>query len=193
MVLVGLVVVAGIAIFSGVGTYNSLVDLDEQVQQSWADVETQYQRRADLIPNLVRTVRGAADFESETLVAVTEARARATSINLSATDLEDPEKMQAFFQAQQNLGGALGRLLAVSESYPELRATESFSQLQDQLEGTENRINVARRDYNGTVTSYNRRVRQFPGSVVASFTGFDRRTPFEAQDGADSAPVVDFE
>jgi len=186
------ILIIGIAVFSGVGTYNSLVDVDESVSQSWADVETQYQRRADLIPNLVRTVSGAADFEQETLTAVTEARARATSINLSADDLNDPDKMQSFMAAQENLSGALGRLLVVSENYPQLRATEGFRDLQVQLEGTENRITVARRDYNDVVAGYNRRVRQFPGSMIASLTGFERKTPFEASQGAENAPEVDF-
>lgn len=185
-------IVIGLAFFAGVGSYNGLVTADEAVVQSWADVETQYQRRADLIPNLVNTVSGAADFEQETLTAVTEARARATSINLSADDLGDPARMEEFMAAQQSLGGALGRLLVVSENYPDLRATEAFRDLQAQLEGTENRINVARRDYNGAVAEYNGKVRRFPGSIVASMTGFDRKTPFEAREGAEDAPTVDF-
>ena len=193
VVTVVLVAVVGLAAFSGVGTYNGLVDADETVGQAWADVQTQYQRRADLIPNLVRTVSGAADFEQETLTAVTEARARATSINLSADDLSDPAKMEAFMSAQASLSGALGRLLVVSENYPQLRATQGFRDLQVQLEGTENRITVARRDYNNVVADYNRGVRRFPGSIIASISGFDRKTPFEAQKGSENAPVVDFE
>ncbi len=194
LVVVGvLVVVIGLGAFSGVGTYNRLVDADETVGQAWADVETQYQRRADLIPNLVRTVSGAADFEQETLTAVTEARARATSINLSADDLSDPAKMEAFMSAQASLSGALRRLLVVSENYPQLRATEGFRDLQVQLEGTENRITVARRDYNNVVADFNRGVRRFPGSIIASITGFERKTPFEAQKGSENAPVVDFD
>ena len=189
--LIALLVV-GLGFFAGVGSYNGLVTADEAVGQRWADVETQYQRRADLIPNLVNTVRGAADFEQETLTAVTEARARATGVTLSADDLNDPAQMEAFMAAQQQLSGALGRLLVVSENYPELRATESFRDFQAQLEGTENRINVARRDYNDTVAAYNSKVRQFPGSIVASITGFDRKTPFEADKGAEDAPTVDF-
>ena len=194
LVVVGvLVAVIGLAAFSGVGTYNKLVDADETVGQAWADVQTQYQRRADLIPNLVRTVSGAADFEQETLTAVTEARARATSINLSADDLSDPAKMEAFMSAQASLSGALGRLLVVSENYPQLRATEGFRDLQVQLEGTENRITVARRDYNDVVADFNRGVRRFPGSIIASITGFDRKTPFEAQKGSENVPVVEFD
>ncbi len=191
-ILVAIVILVIIFVFSGIGTYNDLVSEEEVVSQSWANVETQYQRRADLIPNLVNTVRGAADFESETLEAVTNARARATSINLSADDLSNPAKMQEFMAAQESLGGALGRLLVVAEAYPQLRATENFQTLQSQLEGTENRINVARRDYNDAVRTYNTKVRQFPGSIIAGITGFDRREPFESQGGAEKAPQVDF-
>lgn len=189
LVVVLLVLFAGCA---GCSTYNSLVASEERVEQSWADVETQYQRRADLIPNLVSTVRGAADFERETLESVTQARARATSINLTADDLSDPAKVRAFQEAQSQLSGALSRLLAVSENYPQLRATESFRDLQAQLEGTENRINVARRDYNESVRQYNTQVRRFPANIFAGIFGFDRRTPFEADEGAERAPTVDF-
>lgn len=192
--IVGLIVLLaiGFAFFAGIGSYNGLVDSEERVAQSWANVETTYQRRSDLIPNLVNTVQGAADFEQETLEAVTNARARATGINLDVSDLSDPAKVQEFMAAQEGLSGALGRLLVVSENYPQLRATEAFRDLQSQLEGTENRIAVARRDYNEAVTTYNQRVRRFPGSIVAGITGFDRRTPFEAQPGSEKAPVVDF-
>ncbi len=177
---------------TGCNTYNRLVEEDERVEQAWADVQSQYQRRADLVPNLVNTVRGAADFERGTLESVTEARARATSINLSVDDLSDPEAMQRFQDAQSELGGALSRLLAVSENYPELRATEAFRDLQVQLEGTENRIATARRDYNGAVQVYNTGVRRFPTNIIAGITGFDRRIPFEADEGAQQAPTVDF-
>lgn len=192
IVAIGVVVVIAFGLFSGVGTFNSLVDAEEGVSQAWANVETNYQRRSDLIPNLVSTVQGAADFERETLEAVTNARARATSINLDASDLSDPGRVQEFMAAQDGLSGALGRLLMVTENYPDLRATEAFRDLQSQLEGTENRISVARRDYNAAVATYNQRVRRFPGSIVASMTGFERRTPFEAQAGAEKAPEVDF-
>ncbi|MEM1094530.1 MAG: LemA family protein [Bacteroidota bacterium] len=192
IVLVFILLVLGVAGCSGFGTYNDLVAQDETVERAWGDVQTQYQRRADLVPNLVATVRGAAEFEQETLQSVTEARARATSINLDADDLSDPQKLQQFQAAQTELSGALGRLLLVSENYPQLRATEAFRDLQAQLEGTENRITVARRDYNAAVQTYNTRVRQFPGSIVAGITGFDRRTPFEADAGAEQAPTVDF-
>lgn len=190
VIIILLVAFAGCA---GCGTYNGLVALDEGVERSWADVETQYQRRADLIPNLVNTVKGAADFEQETLESVTSARARATSINISADDLGDPAKMEQYMAAQQQLGQSLGRLLAVAENYPQLRATEAFRDLQAQLEGTENRITVARRDYNGSVQSYNTAVRRFPANLIAGVFGFDRRTPFEADEGADRAPEVNFD
>ncbi len=189
LVVVLLLAFAGCA---GCSTYNNLVSSDERVEQAWADVETQYQRRSDLIPNLVNTVKGAANFEQETLESVTNARARATSINLSADDLNDPAKIRQFQEAQAQLSGALGRLLAVSENYPELRATEAFRDLQAQLEGTENRINVARRDYNQAVQEYNTNVRRFPTNIVAGIAGFGRRQPFEADPGSEQAPTVDF-
>ena len=190
--LLVVVLLVGFTGCAGCNTYNNLVAAEERVETAWADVETQYQRRADLIPNLVSTVRGAADFEQETLQAVTEARAQATSVNLDVSELSDPQRLQQFQQAQQQLSGALGRLLAVSENYPELRATEAFRDLQAQLEGTENRITVARRDYNEAVRQYNTTVRQFPTVVVASLAGFDRRAAFEAEEGAEEAPEVDF-
>lgn len=190
--LLVIVLLVGFAGCAGCNTYNSLVTTEERVETAWANVETQYQRRADLIPNLVNTVQGAADFEQETLESVTQARARATSINLDAEDLNDPQQVQQFQQAQAQLSGALGRLLAVSENYPELRATEAFRDLQAQLEGTENRINVARRDYNQAVQQYNTMTRRFPTVLVASVAGFDRRAPFEAEEGAEEAPEVDF-
>lgn len=190
--LVIILLLVGFAGCAGCGSYNNLVAEDERVEQAWADVETQYQRRADLIPNLVNTVRGAADFERETLESVTNARARATSINLTADDLDDPEKIRQFQEAQAQLSGALSRLLAVAENYPQLRATDAFRDLQVQLEGTENRITVARRDYNEAVRQFNTQVRRFPTSIIAGITGFDRRTPFEADAGAERAPTVDF-
>src|SRR5690606_36577571 len=190
LIVVGLLVAsAGCA---GCNSYNNLVAQDEQVEQAWADVETQYQRRMDLIPNLVNTVRGAADFEQETLQSVVEARARATSINVSAEDLDNPEAIRRFQAAQDQLSGALGRLLAVAENYPQLRATDAFRDLQVQLEGTENRINQARRDYNAAVATYNTQVRRFPTAIIAGIAGFDRRTPFEAAAGAEEAPEVQF-
>ena len=172
--------------------YNSIVAQDEQVNQAWADVQSQYQRRADLVPNLVNTVKGAAGFEQSTLTAVTEARSRASSIQLSAEDLNDPAKVEAFQAAQAQLSQGLGRLLAVSENYPELRATEAFRDLSAQLEGTENRINVARDRYNDQVAAYNTMVRSFPTTVYAGWFGFRPKTPFKADEGAQTAPKVDF-
>jgi len=192
---IGLIVVlllVGFAGCAGCSTYNSLVAEEENVNASWADVQSAYQRRADLIPNLVNTVKGAANFEQETLSAVTNARARATSINLSADDLSDPAKLQQFQEAQAGLGGALGRLLVVAENYPQLQATEGFRDLQVQLEGTENRINVARTRYNDAVRIYNTKIRSFPAAIFAGLFGHSRRPPFEADPGAEQAPTVDF-
>jgi LemA protein len=192
LILLIVVLLAGFAGCAGCSTYNNLVGKDEGVKQAWSDVQSQYQRRADLIPNLVNTVKGAANFEQETLEAVVNARARATSINVSAEDVADPEKMQQFMEAQQQLSGALGRLLVVSENYPELRATEAFRDLQVQLEGTENRINQARDQYNDVVRDFNTDVRSFPANLFAGVFGFRARTPFEAQAGAEQAPTVNF-
>lgn len=192
IILVIVLLLVGFAGCAGCGTYNNLVAQDERVEQAWADVQNNYQRRADLVPNLVSTVEGAAEFERSTLEDVVNARARATSINISADDLDDPEKMRAYQEAQAELGRSLGRLLVVAEAYPQLRATEAFLTLQDQLEGTENRISVARRDYNAAVQEYNTSVRRFPANIVAAFTGFDRRVPFEAEAGAEQAPDVQF-
>ena len=189
LVVVLLVAFAGCA---GCGTYNSLVAEEENVNEAWANVEANYQRRADLIPNLVNTVKGAANFEQDTLASVTNARARATSINLSAEDLSDPAKLEQFQQAQAELGGALGRLLVVAENYPQLQATEAFRDLQVQLEGTENRINVARTRYNEAVRIYNTKIRSFPAALFAGIFGHSRRPSFEADPGAEQAPTVDF-
>lgn len=191
LVIIGLLVLVGGC--GGVSSYNSMVQQQEQVRQAWANVESNYQRRADLIPNLVNTVQGAADFEQETLTSVTEARARATSVQISAEDLENPEQLQRYQQAQGELGQALGRLLMVTENYPTLRATEQFQTLQAQLEGTENRINVARRDYNQAVSEYNTQIRSFPTNIIAGVTGFNTRPQFEAEQGAEQAPSVNFD
>jgi len=187
-----LVVILGFVGCGATSSYNSLVQTDEQVREAWSNLQAAYQRRADLIPNLVETVQGAADFEQETLTSVTEARAKATSVQVDAGDLDDPQKIQQFQQAQSALGKSLGRLLAVSENYPKLQATQRFSDLQAQLEGTENRITVARRDYNNTVRQYNTQVRSFPTVIFAGLMGFEPKTPFEAETGADQAPDVDF-
>ncbi|HLT45758.1 MAG TPA: LemA family protein [Rubricoccaceae bacterium] len=193
IVVVILVLLVGFAGCAGCGTYNSLVQKDTAVEEAWANVETAYQRRADLIPNLVSTVQGAADFERTTLQEVVDARARATSINISADDLDDPAAVEQYLAAQQQLSGALGRLLAVAENYPQLQATEAFRDLQVQLEGTENRINVARTRYNEAVRDYNTSVRSFPANLFAGLFGFDTRTPFEAEEGAEDAPDVEFQ
>ena len=192
IVLIVILLILGLGGCAGVSTYNSLVGLDENVERYWGDVQTQYQRRADLIPNLVNTVKGAANFEQETLESVTNARARATSINIDADDLNDPAKLQQFQEAQSELGRSLGRLLVVAENYPQLQATQAFRDLQAQLEGTENRITVARRDFNGSVQRYNTAVRSFPASMLAGVFGFDRRAAFEADPGSESAPTVSF-
>lgn len=172
-------------------TYNKLVEQEEAVTRSWADVETQYQRRADLIPNLVNTVKGYAAHESETLEAVINARSKATQITIDPTNAT-PEQIAAFQAAQGEVSQALGRLLAVSENYPDLKANEQFSELQAQLEGTENRIAESRRLYNEAVQTYNVSVRKFPNNIWAMIFGFDKKTPFAADAGAKNAPEVKF-
>lgn len=189
--LIVVVVIAIILGMYGCSSYNGLVEKDTQVEKSWANVQTQYQRRADLIPNLVRTVQGAANFEKGTLTAVIQARANATGINLNADQLT-PENIQKFQAAQDQLSGSLSRLLAVAESYPQLRATQNFSELQAQLEGTENRITVARNDFNSVATSYNQSVRSFPNNIFAGIFGFSRKGLFEASRAAQNAPTVQF-
>ncbi len=172
-------------------TYNGLVTKDEAVKTAWSNVETQYQRRADLIPNLVNTVKGYAAHESQTLEAVTAARANATSVNLSVDELT-PERMAEFQQAQSRLQSALGRLIAVSERYPDLKANRNFMELQAQLEGTENRIAVARKDFNEVARNYNVSVRRFPNNLVAGMFGFETKPYVDAAAGSETAPVVNF-
>ena len=172
-------------------TYNGFVNREEGLKSAWSNVETQYQRRADLIPNLVNTVKGYAAHETQTLNEVTEARARATSINLSADDLT-PERLAQFQRAQAEVRSALGRLIAVSESYPDLKANQNFLELQAQLEGTENRINVARKDFNDAAKEYNVAIRRFPKSILAGMFGFEKKNYFEAEAGAEKAPKVEF-
>lgn len=190
-VLIGIVVIVLIA-FYGISVNNNLVEREEGVESAWAQVENQYQRRADLIPNLVNTVRGAADFEQETLTSVIEARSQATSINISADDLNNPAKLQQFQQAQAQLSGALSRLLVTVERYPELKANANFRDLQAQLEGTENRISTERKRFNDAAQSYNTAIRKFPTSFFAGLGGFERKAYFEAEQGAEQAPTVDF-
>jgi LemA protein len=177
----------------GLGAYNSLVSLDEGVTSAWSQVENQYQRRADLVPNLVATVKGYAAHEREVLEAVTEARARVGQMTVTKEVLEDPEAFSRFQQAQDGFSAALSRLLVVTENYPQLRANENFLALQDQLEGTENRIAVERKRFNDAVQEYNTTTRRFPGSIVASFTGFSERPYFTGTPGSDQAPKVEFQ
>lgn len=186
--IIGVVLLAVVYLSS---TYNGLVNKDETVKNAWANVQTQYQRRADLIPNLVNTVKGAADFEKSTLTAVIEARAKATSVQLTADELT-PENMQKFQQAQDQLSGTLSRLLVAVERYPELKANQNFLELQAQLEGTENRIAVSRNDFNSVVRDYNQQVRSFPTTIFAGMFGFAPKGFFEASEAAQSAPSVQF-
>jgi len=171
--------------------YNSMVKLDEDVKTKWNQVETQYQRRSDLIPNLVSTVKGAAKFEESTLTAVVEARSKASQIKVNADDLS-PEKIAQFQAAQGQVGQALSRLMVLTENYPELKATQQFSDLSVQLEGTENRIAVARKDFNDSVQEYNTKVRSFPNNLTAGMFGFKQRAGFKADEGAQNAPKVQF-
>lgn len=171
--------------------YNSLVEKQQQVESSWAEVENQYQRRADLIPNLVATVKGYAQHESKTLEAVTEARAKATSVTIDAADLNE-ESLAKFQQAQGELSSALSRLLAVTENYPDLKANENFRDLQAQLEGTENRVATARTRFTQVVADYNASIKKFPTVIYASWFGFDAKPQFKAEAGAEKAPEVNF-
>lgn len=191
--LVLIVVVAFILILGGCGCngYNSMVNLDENVKNKWNNVQSDYQRRADLIPNLVSTVKGAANFEQTTLTKVIEARAKATAVNINADNLT-PEKVQQFQQAQSQLGGALNKLLVVAEQYPQLQATQNFRDLQTQIEGTENRIKVSRNDFNLSVQDYNSVVRRFPNNIFAGMFGFHTKTGFAAESGSEKAPKVEF-
>lgn len=172
-------------------SYNRMVTLEESVDNQWAQVENVYQRRADLIPNLVNTVKGYADFEKETLTQVIEARAKATSTTIDAGSLT-PENLQQFEQAQQGLSSALSRLMVVAERYPELKANQNFLELQAQLEGTENRIAVERKKFNDVVRDYNTSIRRFPANISAAIFGFDKKGYFEATPGSESPPEVKF-
>ena len=174
-----------------IGGYNGMVKMDEQVQNKWANVETQYQRRADLIPNLVSTVKGYAKHEQQTLEDVVKARSEATQVKVDSENLT-PEKLAAFQKAQSGVSSALGRLLAVAENYPDLKANQNFLELQSQLEGTENRITVARKDFNDTAKSYNQAIRQFPKNILAGIFGFEKKSYFEAEAGSEKAPKVEF-
>jgi LemA protein len=192
LVLVVLVVVVGGLVVWGVGVNNQLVGLDQNVNEKWAQVQNVYQRRADLIPNLVETVKGFAAQEREVLESVTKARASATGVQLTPEALNDPKALQRFQEAQNQLSGALSRLLVTVERYPELKSNQNFLALQSQLEGTENRIAVERRRFNEAVREYNTRLRVFPASLVGSFAGFQSKAFFEATPDAATPPKVKF-
>ena len=183
--------VVAVLVIWGISAYNGMVKVEEQATTEWAKVQSAYQRRADLIPNLVNVVKGYASHEKETLEGVVNARAKATSITVDADNLT-PEKLEEFQKAQGELSQALGKLLAVQESYPDLKANENFMDLQKQLEGTENRINEARNSFNEAVQTYNMKVRKFPNSLLAGIFGFDKMAKFEADAAAQNAPQVQF-
>ena len=189
VIIVGIVVLALLFIW-GIKTYNGIVTREEQVSTAWSNVETQYQRRADLIPNLVKVVKGYATFERGTLTDVINARAKATQITVDADNLT-PEKLQTYQKAQGDVTTALGKLMAITENYPELKANENFSELQAQLEGTENRISETRKQFNITVQDYNIKIRRIPGSLIAAICGFQTKAKFEAATGTQQAPTVD--
>ena len=193
-VVLGIIVIIIISIFSyGKNSYNSMVQLDENVKMKWSQVENVYQRRFDLIPNLVNTVKAYAAHEKDTFTAVTEARSKAGgTFNISDQVLNDPAMFQKFQQAQSSLGGAMQRLMVVMEKYPELKANENFLSLQDQLEGTENRIAVERKRFNESAMGYNSYIKQFPRVVLANMFGFDEKQYFKSTIGADVAPKVEF-
>lgn len=188
--IITVVVIVLVAIW-GISSYNGLVSMDENVSNSWANVETQYQRRSDLIPNLVNTVKGYAKHESETLESVMQARSQATQVKIDPSNCT-PQQLAAYQKAQGDVTTALGKLLAITENYPDLKANQNFLELQSQLEGTENRINVARKDFNDTAKKYNTSLRRFPRNIVASMFGFEKRNYFEAEAGAEKAPKVEF-
>lgn len=188
--IIAIVVIVIVAIW-GIISYNKLATLDENVSNQWANVETQYQRRSDLIPNLVNTVKGYAKHESQTLEAVMAARSQATQVKIDPSNCT-PQQLAAYQKAQGDVTTALGKLLAITENYPDLKATDNFKMLQEQLEGTENRINVARKDFNDSAKQYNTSLRRFPRNIIASMFGFEKRNYFEAEAGAEKAPKVEF-
>ena len=185
------VVIVVIIVMWGIGGYNGMVTLDEGVQNKWADVETQYQRRADLIPNLVNTVKGYAAHESQTLENVVKARSEASSVKVDPQNIT-PEKLAEYQKAQSGVSSALGRLMVIVEKYPDLKANQNFLELQSQLEGTENRINTARRDFNDAAKGFNTEIRRFPKNILAGMFGFEKKAYFEAEKGAEKAPEVKF-
>lgn len=188
MIFIGVIVVIVLWAISG---YNSLVNMDEGVTNKWSNVETQYQRRTDLIPNLVNTVKGYAKHESQTLEAVMQARSQATQVKIDPSNCT-PEQLAAYQKAQGDVTSALGKLLAITENYPDLKANQNFLELQSQLEGTENRITVARKDFNDAANVYNASIRRFPKNILAGIFGFEKHAYFEAEAGAEKAPKVEF-
>lgn len=188
--IITIVVIVLVALW-GILSYNGLVGMDENVSNQWANVETQYQRRSDLIPNLVNTVKGYAKHESQTLEAVMAARSQATQVKIDPSNCT-PQQLAAYQKAQGDVTTALGKLLAITENYPDLKADQNFLELQSQLEGTENRINVARKDFNDSAKEYNTSLRRFPRNIIASMFGFEKRNYFEAEAGAEKAPKVEF-
>ena len=188
--IITIVVIVLVALW-GISSYNGLVGMDENVSNKWANVETQYQRRSDLIPNLVNTVKGYAKHESQTLEAVMAARSQATQVKIDPSNCT-PQQLAAYQKAQGDVTTALGKLLAITENYPDLKANQNFLELQSQLEGTENRINVARKDFNDSAKKYNTSLRRFPRTIIASMFGFEKRNYFEAEAGAEKAPKVEF-
>ncbi len=193
LVGIAVIIVLLFVVITGVSGYNNLVTLNEGVAQAWGQVENVYQRRSDLIPNLVETVKGAANFEQETLTRVVEARASASQIKVTPEMLSDPQALERFDAAQRQLGSALSRLLVTVEQYPELKANANYLALQDELAGTENRIAVERRRFNETVQSYNVAVKRFPMNFLAGMFGFAPKTYFQASEGAEEAPKVNFD
>jgi LemA protein len=189
VVLLVLLLVGG----CGVAAYNGIVTREERIEAGWSEIRNQYQRRFDLVPELVETVKGAAEFEQATLTEITEARASVGKVAMPESLPDDPAKLQAFFEAQDQLSGALRRLLLVAENYPVLKANQNFLSLQDQLEGSENRLAVARRDYIDAVKDYNVAIRRFPGSLVAGLFGFEKHAQLEVPEGVTARPEVEFD
>jgi len=190
--IIAIIAIVAIVVLYGITKYNGFIDLDENVATQWGNVESSYQRRADLIPNIVNTAKGYAEFEQETLTQVIEARSKATAVTIDPTNIT-PQQLQQFQEVQGGLSSALARLLAVFERYPDLKANENFKELINELERTENRINVERNRYNETVNPYNKAIRGFPSNIFANIFGFDKKTYFEAEEGTDKAPEVEFD